>query len=142
VATLQPDHSPLTLRDTDGLAVLDKNWRVREHLAMMKRNIDLEIKLINELLDLSRISSGKVELEIETVAVNEIVRHVCESYRSRESLRDLRRAGRPQGRTQGLRHQQGHDPVFQADKAMPAALVKKLIKTRIAENVGRSNKAW
>ena len=30
--------------------------------------------------------------------------------RSRESLRDLRRAGRPQGRTQGLRHQQGHDP--------------------------------
>jgi uncharacterized protein YdhG (YjbR/CyaY superfamily) len=30
---------------------------------------------------------------------------------------------------------------FQADKAMPAALVKKLIKTRIAENVGRSNKA-
>jgi hypothetical protein len=31
-------------------------------------------------------------------------------WRSRESLRDLRRAGRPQGRTQGLRHQQGHDP--------------------------------
>jgi uncharacterized protein YdhG (YjbR/CyaY superfamily) len=30
---------------------------------------------------------------------------------------------------------------FQADKAMPAALVRKLIKARIAENVGRSNKA-
>jgi uncharacterized protein YdhG (YjbR/CyaY superfamily) len=30
---------------------------------------------------------------------------------------------------------------FQADKTMPAALVKKLIKTPIAENVGRSNKA-
>jgi uncharacterized protein YdhG (YjbR/CyaY superfamily) len=30
---------------------------------------------------------------------------------------------------------------FQADKTMPAALVKKLIKTRISENVGRSNKA-
>jgi len=27
---------------------------------------------------------------------------------------------------------------FQADKAMPAALVRKLIKARIAENVGRS----
>jgi nitrogen fixation/metabolism regulation signal transduction histidine kinase len=71
---------------TDGLAVLDKNWRVREHLAMMKRNIDLEIKLINELLDLSR----KVELEIETVALNEIVRHVCESYRSQMRRRDIR----------------------------------------------------
>ena len=30
---------------------------------------------------------------------------------------------------------------FQADKAMPAALVRKLIKARIAESVGRSNKA-
>jgi uncharacterized protein YdhG (YjbR/CyaY superfamily) len=30
---------------------------------------------------------------------------------------------------------------FQADKPMPAALVRKLIKARIAENVGRSNKA-
>jgi hypothetical protein len=30
---------------------------------------------------------------------------------------------------------------FQADKAMPAALVRKLIKSRIAENVDRSNKA-
>jgi len=30
---------------------------------------------------------------------------------------------------------------FQTDKAMPSALVRKLIKARIAENVGRSNKA-
>jgi len=30
---------------------------------------------------------------------------------------------------------------FQADKAMPAALVRKLIKSRIAKNVDRSNKA-
>jgi len=31
--------------------------------------------------------------------------------------------------------------LFQTDKAMPSALVRKLIKARIAENVGRSNKA-
>ena len=30
---------------------------------------------------------------------------------------------------------------FQADKAIPAALVRKLIKARIAEKAGRSNKA-
>jgi uncharacterized protein YdhG (YjbR/CyaY superfamily) len=30
---------------------------------------------------------------------------------------------------------------FQADKAMPAALVRKLIRARIAKNVGRSNRA-
>jgi len=50
---------------------------VREHLAMIKRNIQLETKLINDLLDLSRITSGKAELEIEAVDLNEIVRHVC-----------------------------------------------------------------
>jgi PAS domain S-box-containing protein len=52
---------------------------VREHLAMLKRNIQFETKLIDELLDLSRITSGKVELEIETVDLNETVRHVCGS---------------------------------------------------------------
>jgi signal transduction histidine kinase len=41
---------------------------------MMKRDIELETKLINELLDLSRITTGKVELEVETVDLNEIVR--------------------------------------------------------------------
>src|SRR5580692_2353726 len=30
---------------------------------------------------------------------------------------------------------------FQADKAMPAALVRKLLKSRIAKNMDRSNKA-
>jgi PAS domain S-box-containing protein len=55
---------------------------VREHLAMIKRNIQLETKLIDELLDLSRITSGKLELDIETVDLNETVRLVCESCRS------------------------------------------------------------
>jgi PAS domain S-box-containing protein len=63
---------------------------VREDLAMMKRNIELETKLIDELLDLSRISTGKVELEVETVDLNEIVRHACESCRFQMRQRDIR----------------------------------------------------
>jgi PAS domain S-box-containing protein len=55
---------------------------VREPLAMIKRNIQLETKLIDELLDLSRITSGKAELDIGTVDLNETVRQVCESCRS------------------------------------------------------------
>lgn len=50
---------------------------VREDLAMIKRNIELETKLIDDLLDLSRITSGKVELKRETVDLNEAVRQVC-----------------------------------------------------------------
>jgi CheY-like chemotaxis protein/two-component sensor histidine kinase len=49
---------------------------VREDLAMMRRNIELETKLIDDLLDLNRITSGKLPLEIEEVALNEIVQRV------------------------------------------------------------------
>jgi PAS domain S-box-containing protein len=54
----------------------------REHLATIKRNVQLETKLIDELLDLSGVTSGKVELDIKTVDLNETVRHVCESCHS------------------------------------------------------------
>lgn len=49
----------------------------REDLVMIKRNIELETKLIDDLLDLSRITSGKLTLDIEAVDLNEIVRQVC-----------------------------------------------------------------
>ncbi len=54
---------------------------LREDLAMMKRNVELEVKLIDDLLDLSRITSGKLELKIEAVDLNAAVRHVCGSCR-------------------------------------------------------------
>ncbi len=50
---------------------------VREDFAMIRRNIELETKLIDDLLDLNRIASGKLMLEIETVDLNEIVQRVC-----------------------------------------------------------------
>jgi PAS domain S-box-containing protein len=50
---------------------------VREDMTMVKRNIELEVKLIDDLLDLNRIGSGKLRLEIETVDLNETVRRVC-----------------------------------------------------------------
>ena len=51
---------------------------VREDVAMMKRNIELETKLIDDLLDLSRITSGKLLLHIQPVDLDQLVRHVCE----------------------------------------------------------------
>jgi PAS domain S-box-containing protein len=50
---------------------------VREDLSMVKRNVELEVKLIDDLLDLNRIASGKLRLELETVDLNETVRRVC-----------------------------------------------------------------
>src|SRR6185312_17099347 len=50
--------------------------RVREQLSMIRRNIELETKLIDDLLDLSRITNNKLRLELAPVSVNETVRHV------------------------------------------------------------------
>lgn len=50
---------------------------VLDDLAMIKRNVELETKLIDDLLDLSRITSGKVELKLESIDLNETVRQVC-----------------------------------------------------------------
>ena len=47
---------------------------VREDLGMMRRNIELETKLIDDLLDITRVTSGKLPLEIAPVDLNEAVR--------------------------------------------------------------------
>ncbi len=55
---------------------------LREDLTMMKRNIELETKLIDDLLDLSRITTGKLELALEAVDLNQAVQQVCGICRS------------------------------------------------------------
>jgi len=50
---------------------------IREEIAMIRRNIELETRLIDDLLDLSRIASGKLALRTRTVDLNEKVKHVA-----------------------------------------------------------------
>ena len=50
---------------------------VREDMAMIRRNVELETKLIDDLLDLSRITTGKLRLRLQTVDLHEAVRQVC-----------------------------------------------------------------
>ena len=47
-------------------------------LQMVRRNVELEVKLIDDLLDISRITSGKLHLKLIRVDLNELVRHACE----------------------------------------------------------------
>lgn len=55
---------------------------VREDMAMIRRNIELETKLIDDLLDLNRVTSGKLRLQLQPVDLNEELRHVAEICRS------------------------------------------------------------
>jgi len=68
----------------------------RETLAMIRRNIDLESQLIDDLLDLTRISKGKLQLHLEPLDAHQAISNVlemCESELNGKGLRlslDLR----------------------------------------------------
>ncbi|MES2594676.1 MAG: response regulator [Verrucomicrobiota bacterium] len=51
---------------------------LRENLETIQRNVALEARLIDDLLDLTRVSRGKVHLQIENVDVHECVRSAVE----------------------------------------------------------------
>lgn len=55
---------------------------IRKELAMVRRNIQMESKLIDDLLDLSRVSNGKLQLHRQSVEVNAAVRHVFDICQS------------------------------------------------------------
>jgi nitrogen-specific signal transduction histidine kinase len=52
--------------------------KLRDDLRMIQRNVELEAKLIDDLLDLTRITRGKLALHFEVVDVHEVLKHVAE----------------------------------------------------------------
>lgn len=59
----------------------DLDPELRGDFEMIRRNIELETKLIDDLLDLSRITSGKLALRLESGDINTAVGHACEICR-------------------------------------------------------------
>jgi CheY-like chemotaxis protein len=57
---------------------------------MMRRNIELESQLIDDLLDLTRITKDKLHLEFEPVDAHQAVRNVLEMCASEASAKNLR----------------------------------------------------
>jgi PAS domain S-box-containing protein len=51
---------------------------IRPVLDMIRRNIELESRLIDDLLDLSRIARGRLRLDLEVVDMHEAIRRVVE----------------------------------------------------------------
>jgi len=54
----------------------------RSGVLMIRRNIELEARLIDDLLDLTRVANGKLSLALETVDVHEVIESVLELFRS------------------------------------------------------------
>jgi len=54
----------------------------RSSVRMIRRNVELEARLIDDLLDLTRVANGKLRLSLETVDVHEVIDSVLELFRS------------------------------------------------------------
>ena len=54
---------------------------VREALAMIRRNIQLESRFVDELLDITKIERGKMELDLAPMDLHEAIAHAVEVSR-------------------------------------------------------------
>ena len=63
--------------------------KLREALEVIRRNVELEARLIDDLLDVTRIAKGKLRLALETVDVHEVIRRaheICREDIDRKSI--------------------------------------------------------
>ena len=62
---------------------------LREDLGMIRRNLELEVRLIDDLLDLNRITRGKIELHLQASDLHLILRNVVEICRGKIEAKGL-----------------------------------------------------
>ena len=56
--------------------------QVRQALLVMRRNVELEARLIDDLLDLTRVGTGKIHLNMETVNAHGLLKNAVEICRA------------------------------------------------------------
>lgn len=54
----------------------------RQHIQIIRRNIELEARLIDDLLDLTRVTRGKVRLDLRPLDLRTALQHVVEMCRA------------------------------------------------------------
>jgi signal transduction histidine kinase/CheY-like chemotaxis protein len=86
--------TPLTpvLALVAGLQEDERANAFQRELAIIRRNVELEARLIDDLLDLTRISRGKLELRREVVDLRQVVEHAVEACATELSGAGLRLA--------------------------------------------------
>jgi signal transduction histidine kinase/CheY-like chemotaxis protein len=70
-------------------ATIPDSPTVREALEVIRRNVELEARLIDDLLDITRIAKGKLQLSFETICVHQILHRAYEICREDIAVKDL-----------------------------------------------------
>jgi signal transduction histidine kinase len=65
------------------VAMLEKDEalppQTRDDIAVIRRNLEIQVKLVDDLLDLTRVARGKFELQQDVTDVHDLVRHAVET---------------------------------------------------------------
>jgi signal transduction histidine kinase/CheY-like chemotaxis protein len=70
-------------------AELPDSKPVREALEVVRRNVELEARLIDDLLDVTRIAKGKLQLSFETISVHQLLQRAYEICREEIAAKNL-----------------------------------------------------
>ena len=57
---------------------------LRDDMGLIRRNVELEVRLIEDLLDLTRVSKGKLRLELDAVDVHALIRDTLRTCSNEE----------------------------------------------------------
>jgi signal transduction histidine kinase/ActR/RegA family two-component response regulator len=73
---LTPALAAAAMLESDGTV----SPQIRKDLSMIRRNIEMEARLIDDLLDITRIVRGKLELRRQVVDVRSLLEHAMQNY--------------------------------------------------------------
>jgi PAS domain S-box-containing protein len=79
--------TPVLMALADHVSNPDLTGELREDLAMIRRNVELEARLIDDLLDLTRVSRGKIELHPEIVDMHKVLQEALEVCTANDTVR-------------------------------------------------------
>src|SRR5205814_4263937 len=83
---LTPVMAALDTLDANGLGSTES----KNSLAMIRRNVELESQLIDDLLDLTRIAKDKLQLRFGPLDAHEVINNVVEICRPEAKARNLK----------------------------------------------------
>jgi signal transduction histidine kinase/CheY-like chemotaxis protein len=81
--------SPVIAMVSELEASMPDSPAVRQALEVIRRNVELEARLIDDLLDVTRIAKGKLQLSFEIVSIHEILRRAHEICREDIAAKEL-----------------------------------------------------
>src|SRR5207302_10931348 len=89
---LRPPLTPVLIWAGGTVNQPDLSPEIQEGLKMICRNVELEARLIDDLLDLTRLARGKLQLQLREADAHELIQHALEIVRQDIGDRHLKLA--------------------------------------------------